>query len=74
MPECQRLARFDGELPQRQLALFAQGHAQKIGFSYRHSTRGEDQINILQFAEAGTSGHQIIRQNTGIDDFTAQAL
>src|SRR5690606_35303241 len=74
MPERQWLARFDRELPQRELALFPQGNAQKIGFTYRYATGRQYQVDILQLAKASTRRLKVIRKNSGVDHFTAQAL
>ncbi|MOA03614.1 hypothetical protein D3C78_1231290 [compost metagenome] len=74
MSERQRFAGLDGEFPQRQFALFAQGDPQKISFTHRYATGREDQIDILQLTQSGTSGLQIVRKNARVDNLTAQTL
>ncbi|MNS91268.1 hypothetical protein D3C72_1253490 [compost metagenome] len=74
MPERQRFTGLDGEFPQRQFALFAQGDAQKISLPYRYATGREDQVDILQLTQSGASGFQIVRQNSRVDDLTTQTL
>ncbi|MNH35695.1 hypothetical protein D3C79_964040 [compost metagenome] len=74
MAEGQGFTGFDRQLPQRQLALLPQGHAQEVGLPHRYATGREDQVDIPQLTQAHARGVQVIRQNSGVDHLATQAL
>ncbi|PAV71624.1 hypothetical protein WR25_08823 [Diploscapter pachys] len=74
MAEGQRLAWFDRQLPQRQLARFAQGQAKKICLAHRHTASGEDQVDAPQLGQGLTGARKIIGQDPGVDHLAAEAL
>lgn len=74
MAEGQRFARLDRQLPQRQLARFAQCGPQVIGLAHRHAASGQDQVDVAQPGQAGAGLRQVIRQDAGIDHLAPQAL
>ncbi|MNP19661.1 hypothetical protein D3C76_1122010 [compost metagenome] len=74
MAEGQGFSGLDGQFPQRQLALFSQGHAQEVGLPHRYATGRENQVDIPQLAQARARGVQVIRQDPGVDHLATQAL
>ncbi len=74
MAEGQRLARFDRQLPQGQLAGFAQGGAEVVGLPHRDTAGGQDQVDIAQLGQAAAGACQVIRQDARIDHVAAQPL
>ncbi|MNG28180.1 hypothetical protein D3C84_1134080 [compost metagenome] len=66
MPEGQRLAWFDRQLPQRQFAFLAQGRAEEVRLAHRDPTSGEDQVNVCQPGQGLAGQLQVVGEDAGI--------